>query len=102
MSGLVLIYFWVLCKGDWICFVDNEGQVSEIGVLVIKIFICENYIVIVLNVVVVSGKIINFSVESVDGGVNFIISVIIGYDMLWCQVYVLLELVVRCILGIDQ
>ncbi len=35
---------------------DNEGQVSEIGVLATKILTRENYIVTVPNAVVVSGK----------------------------------------------
>ncbi|STT72512.1 transporter small conductance mechanosensitive ion channel (MscS) family [Klebsiella pneumoniae] len=61
MSGLVLIYSRALRKGDWIRLADNEGQVSEIGVLATKILTRENYIVTVPNAVVVSGKIINLS-----------------------------------------
>jgi small-conductance mechanosensitive channel len=68
MSGLVLIYSRALRKGDWIRLADNEGQVSEIGVLATKILTRENYIVTVPNAVVVSGKIINLSAESTDGG----------------------------------
>jgi small-conductance mechanosensitive channel len=70
MSGLVLIYSRALRKGDWIRLADNEGQVSEIGVLATKILTRENYIVTVPNAVVVSGKIINLSAESTDGGFN--------------------------------
>jgi hypothetical protein len=47
MSGLVLIYSRALRKGDWIRLADNEGQVSEIGVLATKILTRENYIVTV-------------------------------------------------------
>lgn len=102
MSGLVLIYSRALRKGDWIRLADNEGQVSEIGVLATKILTRENYIVTVPNAVVVSGKIINLSAESVDGGVNLTTSVTIGYDTPWRQVHALLELAARRTPGIDQ
>lgn len=102
MSGLVLIYLRALRKGDWIRLADNEGQVSEIGVLATKILTRENYIVTVPNAVVVSGKIINLSAESADGGVNLTTSVTIGYDTPWRQVHALLELAARRTPGIDQ
>ena len=95
MSGPVLIYSRALRKGDWIRLADNEGQVSEIGVLATKILTRENYIVTVPNAVVVSGKIINLSAESADGGVNLTTSVTIGYDTPWRQVHALLELAAR-------
>ncbi|HDK6755193.1 TPA: mechanosensitive ion channel [Klebsiella pneumoniae] len=102
MSGLVLIYSRALRKGDWIRLADNEGQVSEIGVLATKILTRENYIVTVPNAVVVSGKIINLSAESADGGVNLTTSVTIGYDTPWRQVHAMLELAARRTPGIDQ
>lgn len=102
MSGLVLIYSRALRKGDWIRLADNEGQVSEIGVLATKILTRENFIVTVPNAVVVSGKIINLSAESADGGVNLTTSVTIGYDTPWRQVHALLELATRRTPGIDQ
>ncbi len=37
MSGLVLIYSRALRKGDVIRVADNEGKVSEIGMLATKI-----------------------------------------------------------------
>lgn len=95
MSGLVLIYSRALRKGDWIRLADNEGQVSEIGVLATKILTRENYIVTVPNAVVVSGKIINLSAESADGGVNLTTSVTIGYETPWRQVHAMLELAAR-------
>ena len=102
MSGLVLIYSRALRKGDWIRLADNEDQVSEIGVLATTILTRENYIVTVPNAVVVSGKIINLSAESADGGVNLTTSVTIGYDTPWRQVHALLELAARRTPGIDQ
>lgn len=102
MSGLVLIYSRALRKGDWIRLADNEGQVSEIGVLATKILTRENYIVTVPNAVVVSGKIINLSAESADGGVNLTTIVTIGYDTPWRQVHAMLELAARRTPGIDQ
>lgn len=102
MSGLLLIYSRALRKGDWIRLADNEGQVSEIGVLATKILTRENYIVTVPNAVVVGGKIINLSAESADGGVNLTTSVTIGYDTPWRQVHALLELAARRTPGIDQ
>ncbi|PMC11640.1 mechanosensitive ion channel protein MscS, partial [Klebsiella aerogenes] len=68
--GLVLIYTRALHKGDWIRIADNEGQVSEIGMLATKILTRENYIVTLPNAVVVSGKITNLSASDPQQGIN--------------------------------
>ncbi|VTO23126.1 transporter small conductance mechanosensitive ion channel (MscS) family [Klebsiella variicola] len=75
---------------------------AMIGVLATKILTRENYIVTVPNAVVVSGKIINLSAESTDGGFNLTTSVTIGYDTPWRQVHALLELAARRTPGVDQ
>ena len=90
MSGLVLIYSRALRKGDVIRIGENEGLVSEIGMLATKIITRENYIVTVPNAVVVSGKITNLSAQNPGGGVNLTTSVTIGYDTPWRQVQRLL------------
>ncbi|KAI3490659.1 hypothetical protein L1887_44820 [Cichorium endivia] len=92
MSGLVLIYSRALRKGDVIRVADNEGKVSEIGMLATKIITRENYVVTVPNAVVVSGKITNLSAQNNDGSVNLTASVTIGYDTPWRQVHAMLEL----------
>lgn len=71
---------------------DNEGLVSEIGMLATKIITRENYVVTVPNAVVVSGKITNLSAQSTNGGVNLTVGVTIGYDTPWRQVHAMLEL----------
>ena len=101
MSGLVLIYSRALRKGDMIRVADNEGLVSEIGMLATKIITRENYVVTVPNAVVVSGKITNLSAQSANGGVNLTISVTIGYDTPWRQVHAMLELAAKRAKGID-
>ena len=101
MSGLVLIYSRALRKGDVIRMADNEGQVSEIGMLATKIITRENYVVTVPNAVVVSGKITNLSAQSAEGGVNLTVSVTIGYDTPWRQVHAMLELAAKRAKGID-
>lgn len=58
---------------------DNEGKVSEIGMLATKIITRENYVVTVPNAVVVSGKITNLSALQPDGSLNLTVSVTIGY-----------------------
>ncbi|MEH5075241.1 mechanosensitive ion channel family protein [Enterobacter cloacae] len=95
MSGLVLIYSRALRKGDVIRVADNEGLVTEIGMLATKIITRENYVVTVPNAVVVSGKITNLSVQNPDGGVNLTIGVTIGYDTPWRQVHAMLEMAAR-------
>lgn len=102
MSGLVLIYSRALRKGDVIRVADNEGQVSEIGMLATKIITRENYIVTVPNAVVVSGKITNLSSQSANGGVNLTVGVTIGYDTPWRQVQAMLELAAMRAKGIDK
>ncbi|URR10813.1 mechanosensitive ion channel family protein [Citrobacter portucalensis] len=101
MSGLVLIYSRALRKGDMIRVADNEGLVSEIGLLATKIITRENYVVTVPNAVVVSGKITNLSAQSTNGGVNLTVGVTIGYDTPWRQVHAMLELAAMRAKGID-
>ncbi|MDT3751868.1 mechanosensitive ion channel [Citrobacter freundii complex sp. 2023EL-00966] len=80
---------------------DNEGLVSEIGMLATKIITRENYVVTVPNAVVVSGKITNLSAQSTNGGVNLTVGVTIGYDTPWRQVHAMLELATKRAKGID-
>ncbi|MHB2214199.1 mechanosensitive ion channel family protein [Raoultella ornithinolytica] len=102
MSGLVLIYSRALRKGDVIRIADNEGKVSEIGMLATKIVTRENYIVTVPNAVVVSGKITNLSAQNSEAGLNLTTGVTIGYDTPWRQVQAMLELAARRAPGIDH
>ena len=101
MSGLVLIYSRALRKGDVIRVADNEGLVSEIGMLATKIITRENYVVTVPNAVVVSGKITNLSAQNSGGGINLTVGVTIGYDPPWRQVHAMLELAAKRAKGID-
>lgn len=101
MSGLVLIYSRALRKGDVIRVADNEGLVSEIGMLATKIITRENYVVTVPNAVVVSGKITNLSAQNSGGGINLTVGVTIGYDTPWRQVHAMLELAAKRAKGID-
>ncbi|MBJ9238503.1 MULTISPECIES: mechanosensitive ion channel family protein [Citrobacter] len=101
MSGLVLIYSRALRKGDVIRVADNEGKVSEIGMLATKIITRENYVVTVPNAVMVSGKITNLSAQHPDGSINLTIGVTIGYDTPWRQVHAMLELAAKRAKGID-
>jgi small-conductance mechanosensitive channel len=102
MSGLVLTYSRALRKGDFIRIGDNEGLVSEVGMLATKILTRESYIVTVPNAVVVSGKITNLSALNPGDGVNLTTSVTIGYDTPWRQVHAMLELAANRTKGIDN
>ena len=102
MSGLVLIYSRALRKGDVIRVADNEGLVSEIGMLATKIITRENYVVTVPNAVVVSDKITNLSAQTNGGGINLTVGVTIGYDTPWRQVHAMLELAAKRARGVDQ
>jgi len=102
MSGLVLIYSRALRKGDVIRVADNEGLVSEIGMLATKIITRENYVVTVPNAVVVSGKITNLSAQAQGGGLNLTVGVTIGYDTPWRQVHAMLELAAKRSSCVDQ
>ncbi|MDO6407212.1 mechanosensitive ion channel family protein [Pantoea phytobeneficialis] len=92
MSGLVLTYSRALRKGDVIRINDNEGVVTEVGMLSTKLLTRENYEVTVPNAVVVSGKITNLSSAQKGVGINLTTSVTIGYDTPWRQVHSMLEL----------
>ncbi|NTX78889.1 mechanosensitive ion channel [Serratia proteamaculans] len=102
MSGLVLTYSRALRKGDFIKIGDNEGLVSEVGMLATKILTRESYIVTVPNAVVVSGKITNLSALNPGDGINLTTSVTIGYDTPWRQVHAMLELAANRTKGIDN
>ena len=97
----MLIYSRALRKGDVIRVADNEGLVSEIGMLATKIITRENYVVTVPNAVVVSGKITNLSAQNSGGGINLTVGVTIGYDTPWRQVHAMLELAAKRAKGID-
>ncbi|HEC6392366.1 TPA: mechanosensitive ion channel family protein [Salmonella enterica subsp. enterica serovar Mississippi] len=101
MSGLVLIYSRALRKGDVIRVADNEGLVTEIGMLATKIITRESYVVTIPNAVVVSGKITNLSAQNPDGGINLTVGVTIGYDTPWRQVHAMLELAAKRAKGVD-
>lgn len=85
----------------FVCVADNEGLVSEIGMLATKIITRENYVVTVPNAVVVSGKITNLSAHAHGGGINLTISVTIGYDTPWRQVHAMLELAAKRASSVD-
>ncbi|MFT4270294.1 MAG: mechanosensitive ion channel [Pantoea sp.] len=102
MSGLVLTYSRALRKGDVIRINDNEGVVTEVGMLATKLLTRENHEVTVPNAVVVSGKITNLSAPLKGGGLTLTTSVTIGYDTPWRQVHSMLELAANRTRAIDH
>lgn len=92
MSGLVVIYSRALKPGEFVSIGDNEGLVSEVGMLSTKIITWKHEEVTIPNAVVVGTKTVNYS--RLAGGNEDVVSttVSIGYDTPWRQVHAMLLL----------
>jgi len=95
MSGLVLVYSRALRPGDWVQLGDVEGTVSELGPLSTKVVNRLAQEITLPNVVITSGKIINYTRLAEQQGITIATTVTIGYDTPWRQVHAMLELAAR-------
>jgi small-conductance mechanosensitive channel len=92
MSGLVVVYSRALKPGDYVRIGDNEGLVSEVGVLSTKLVTPKREEITIPNAVLVGTKAINYSRLAGETGAIVGTSVTIGYDVPWRQVQALLLL----------
>ncbi len=90
MSGFMITYSRALRVGDFVRIGDNEGVVSHLGVLSVKMKTLRREDVTIPNAVVVSQTATDFSRFGESEGVFTATSVTIGYDAPWRQVESLL------------
>jgi small-conductance mechanosensitive channel len=90
MSGLVVVYSRSLKKGDFVAVNGEEGVVSEVGALAVKIITMRNEEVTMPNTVITSSPIHNYSKLSGQQGTLVSTRVTIGYDTPWRQVHAML------------
>jgi len=102
MSGLVVIYSRALKPGEFVLVGDNEGLVSEVGMLSTKIITWKGEEVTIPNAVVVGTKTVNYSRLAAGNGDVVSTSVTIGYDAPWRQVHAMLLLAAERTAGVRK
>ena len=90
VSGLVLTYTHSFRPGDRVKIGDQVGDVLEIGMVVTKLRTLDNEQVSIANTEVLKEEIVNYSDATARGGLRLRVSVGIGYDTEWRDVYRLL------------
>jgi small-conductance mechanosensitive channel len=89
-SGLVLTYTHSFREGDRVRIGDQVGDVLEIGMIVTKLRTLDNEQVTIANTEVLAEEIVNYSDATALGGLRLTVTVGIGYDTEWRDVYRLL------------
>ena len=91
MSGVVLVYSRALRVGDFVRIGEVEGFVIEMGALSLKLVNHRGDVLTVPNNAVLSGHVHNFSKRLGTGVCEVGVTLTIGYDAPWRQVYALLQ-----------
>jgi small-conductance mechanosensitive channel len=102
MSGLVVIYSRALKPGEYVLVGDNEGLVSEVGMLSTKIVTWKREEITIPNAVMVSTKTVNYSRLAAGNGDVVSTKVTIGYDTPWRQVHAMLLLAAERTVGLRK
>jgi small-conductance mechanosensitive channel len=102
MSGLVVIYSRALKPGEYVLIGDNEGLVSEVGMLSTKIVTWRREEITLPNAVVVGTKTVNYSRLAAGNGDVVSTTVTIGYDAPWRQVHAMLLLAAERTAGLRK
>ncbi len=90
MSGLVVIYARSLRLGEYVQVGDNEGIVTEVGLLSTTFATMRNEELTIPNGLLISHATQNLSRLTGESGVPLWTSVTIGYDTPWRQLHELL------------
>ena len=102
MSGLVVVYSRSLKKGDFVAVNGEEGVVSEVGALAVKIITMRNEEITLPNTVITSSAIHNYSKLGGQQGTLVSTRVTIGYDTPWRQVHAMLTNAALVTAGVRQ
>jgi small-conductance mechanosensitive channel len=102
MSGLVVIYSRALKPGEHVRVADDEGMVSEVGMLSTKIVTWKHDEITIPNAVLVGTKTVNHSRLAAGNGDSVSTSVTIGYDTPWRQVHAMLLLAAERTTGVRK
>ena len=92
MSGLTLTYSRSLKVGDFVRIAENEGTVTDMNLLSVKLRTFQGEEVTVPNAVVVGQSTTNYTKLAPAGATYLPTIVTIGYDTPWRQVHALLML----------
>jgi small-conductance mechanosensitive channel len=102
MSGLVVIYSRALKPGEYVRVGDDEGLVTEVGMLSTKMVTWKREEITIPNGVVVGTKTVNFSRLGAGNGDVVSTAVTIGYDAPWRQVHAMLMLAAERTSGVRR
>jgi small-conductance mechanosensitive channel len=102
MSGLVVIYSRALKTDEFVRIGDDEGLVSEVGMLSTKIVTWKNEEITIPNAVLVGTKTVNYT-RLADGNGDVVSTAVkIGYDTPWRQVHAMLLLAAERTAGVRK
>jgi hypothetical protein len=90
VAGVVITYTRAFRMGDYVNIADVEGKIVERTAFVTRIRTYKNVDVSLPNQAVLSGKVINYSIQGERQGIKLHTSVTIGYDVPWPKVQELL------------
>jgi small-conductance mechanosensitive channel len=90
VAGVVLTYTRAFNIGDFVQISDTMGQVTEKTLLATQIRTIKNVFVAVPNSLVLSSHVVNFSRSPQNQPLILHVTVGIGYEIPWRQVYTLL------------
>jgi small-conductance mechanosensitive channel len=102
MSGLVAVYSRALKPGEYVRVGDDEGLVSEVGMLSTKIVTRKREEITIPNAVLVGTTTVNYSRLAADKGAVVSTAVTIGYDAPWRQVHAMLLLAAERTAGVRK
>ncbi len=102
MSGLVAVYSRALKPGEYVRVGDDEGLVSEVGMLSTKIVTRKREEITIPNAVLVGTTTVNYSRLAGEQGAVVATAVTIGYDAPWRQVHAMLLLAAERTAGVRK
>jgi small-conductance mechanosensitive channel len=102
MSGLTMTYSRALKKGDFVKIGDEQGTVTQLGMLSTKLKTPRREELTIPNTLVISAVTTNYSRLHREEGVLVPTSITIGYDAPWRQVHALLLLAAERTCGIRR
>lgn len=90
VAGIVITYTRAFRLGDYVCIADTEGRIIERTAFATRLRTPKNVDVSLPNSSVLSDKVINYSSQAKDSGIQLHTGVTIGYDVPWPTVQKLL------------
>ena len=86
MAGLTMTYRGAYREGDWVRIGNDEGQVEQMRMMIMRLRTRKNESVTIPNSVILNSNVTNYSALGKSEGIIVHTEVGIGYDVSWQQV----------------